>query len=94
MSFYNYNDPGGHSNNNYNQNYYGKGSGGNEDVVSTGTWVLILILTAIPIVNIISVFVMAFGTQNENIKNYGKAALIIMGIGLALAFLFGACSAF
>ncbi len=95
MSFNkNYYDPGKHSNNNYGPSYYDRGSGGSEEVVSIGTWVLILILTAIPIVNIIAVLVMAFGVDNENIKNYGKAALIIIGIGLLFAILLGACSAF
>ncbi|WIV13746.1 hypothetical protein [Proteiniborus sp. MB09-C3] len=97
MTFHNLNDPVGFPSNNHNRNYYnnsGRGGGGTDDVVSIGTWVLILILTAIPVVNIISLFVMAFGIGNQNIKNYGKAALIIMGIGIVLAMLLGACSDF
>ncbi|SCG82338.1 hypothetical protein DW1_0730 [Proteiniborus sp. DW1] len=97
MSFHNLNDPAGFSNKNYNQkhyqNYYGTGNrgGGTEEVVSIGTWIVILILTAIPVINIISFFIMALGVENENIKNYGKASLIIVGIGLALGILLAGC---
>ncbi len=96
MSFHNLNDPEGYSNKNYSQNYYNTGNRGGEgtdDVVSIGTWILILILTAIPVVNIIAFLAMAFGVDNENIKNYGKASLIIAGIGIALGILLAACSA-
>ncbi|WP_352420793.1 hypothetical protein [Proteiniborus sp.] len=97
MSYNNFYDPGNYSNNHNKPNYYdsgNRGGGGSDEIVSIGTWVLILILTGIPIVNIISVLVMAFGVDNENIRNYGKAALILIGIGLVLALLLGACSAF
>ncbi|TFB22905.1 hypothetical protein E3U55_06605 [Filobacillus milosensis] len=63
-----------------------------DEVVSLGAWILILILTAIPIVNIITVLVLAFGHDNENLNNYGKAALILMVLGLFLAMLTGGCS--
>lgn len=97
MSFHNLNDPVGFSNKNYNQkhyqNYYGRGNrgGGTEEVVSIGTWIVILILTAIPVINIISLFIMAFGVENENIKNFGKASLIILSIGLVLGIFLGGC---
>lgn len=98
MSFHNLNDPGGFSNKNYNKNYYqnyydtgNRGGGGTEDVVSIGTWILILIITAIPVINIISFFIMAFGIENENIRNFGKASLIVVGVGIVLAILLGGC---
>lgn len=96
MNLNNFNELGGYSNNN-NQNYYNtgnRGSGESDEVVSIGTWILIMIVLAIPVVNIIALFVMAFGMGNENIKNFGKASLILAGIGLVLAFLLAACSSF
>lgn len=97
MSFHNLNDPGGYSNNNYNQkhynNYYDSANrgGGTDDVVSIGTWILILIVTAIPVINLISFFIMAFGIENENIKNFGKASLIVLAVGALLGFLLAGC---
>jgi hypothetical protein len=61
--------------------------GDEDDVVSIGMWILLLILTAIPIVNIIALLFMAFGDHNLNIKNYGKASLIIVAIPLTLIIL-------
>lgn len=96
MSNYNNNDNWGGNMSNYYNNpknsydidnrYY------NDDVVSIGTWILIMIATLIPIISIIVTLVLAFGQSNENLKNYGKAALIIWGIGLLLVFMFGGCS--
>lgn len=83
--FNNYNDQ--RSSYDSNNTYYG-----DNDVVSIGTWVLVLIGTAIPFVSIIVLLVLAFGVNNENLKNYGKAALILWGIGLLLAFMLGGCT--
>ncbi|SDY77541.1 hypothetical protein SAMN05660462_00867 [Proteiniborus ethanoligenes] len=94
MEFNNYYDPGKYSNDHHKPNYYSGSSGDSDDVVSMGTWVMVLILTGIPIINIIAVLVMAFGSGNKNIKNYGKAALIIIGISILLGILLAACSAF
>lgn len=63
-----------------------------DEVVSIGSWIGISILLAIPIVNIIVVLYLAFGSNNENLRNFGKAALILMGIGIVLSVLFAACS--
>ncbi|GEL78355.1 hypothetical protein [Tenuibacillus multivorans] len=65
-----------------NRNYY------DDDVVSIGTWILILILTAIPFINIIALLVLAFGSHNENLKNYAKAVLILMVIVILLSIFF------
>lgn len=65
---------------------------GQEEVVSVGTWIGILILLAIPIVNFIALLVIAFSDINTNIKNYAKAVLIIFGIGLLLALLLRGCT--
>ena len=65
---------------------------GTDKVVSIGSWIGILILTAIPFINLIALLIMAFSSDNENIKNYGKASLIIVAIPLALLILLRACS--
>lgn len=62
------------------------------DTVSIGTWIVILIGLAIPILNILVMIGLAFGSDNETIKNYGKAMLILVGISITLALLFGGCS--
>lgn len=58
-----------------------------DDVVTVGMWILIAILLAIPFVNIIAILFMAFGTVNQNIKNFARANLIIIGIILLLYIL-------
>ncbi|MCP8617704.1 hypothetical protein [Salirhabdus salicampi] len=56
-----------------------------EETVSVRKWLLILLLTAVPFVNIVAICVMAFGNFNTNIKNYGKATLMMFGVGLLIA---------
>ena len=56
-----------------------------EEVVSTGNWMLTLFLTTIPIVNIIMLFVWAFGSSAASKRNYAKAALIWILIGIILS---------
>lgn len=60
-------------------------------VVPIGMWIGISILLAIPIVNIISMLFLAFGSSNKNLSNYGKAGLILIGISLVLIILLRAC---
>lgn len=60
---------------------------GNSEVVTIGTWMGIMLILAIPIVNLIAIFIMAFGSSNMNIKNFGRATLIFAGIGLVLSLL-------
>lgn len=61
-----------------------------KDVMTTGEWVVTLLLLGIPCVNIIMLFVWAFGNGNENRKNYCRATLIwmLVGIGIALILTF------
>lgn len=82
--------------NDYNQNNgnFRYGDDNDDDVVSVGSWVVILIILAIPIVNIIALLIMAFSQGNMNIKNFAKASLILMVIPLALIILFRGCMAF
>lgn len=61
-----------------------------DEIVSIGSWIGIMILLCIPIVNIITIFVLAFGNGNESLKNFGKASLIISGISLVLLILISA----
>ncbi|MFD2637819.1 hypothetical protein [Piscibacillus salipiscarius] len=59
-----------------------------DEEVSIGKWVFILILVAIPIVNIITLLVLAMGKHNESLKNFAKASLILAVIGIILGLLF------
>lgn len=77
---------------NYNNNGRYMGYGDNSDVVSVGTWVLILIVTGIPVINIIALLFMAFGQENSNIKNFSKASLILVAIPLTLLILLRGCA--
>ena len=64
------------------QNYF------NNNVVSVGDWVVTFILLAIPIVNLVMLFVWGFGDSTPlSKKNFAKAALILMAIGILLGTL-------
>ena len=57
--------------------------------ISMGEWVITIIIIAIPIVGFIMLFVWGFGSNTQPSKaNWAKAALIMMGIGIVLSFLF------
>jgi hypothetical protein len=61
-----------------------------EESVSMGEWIFTLILTAIPFVNIIMMFVWAFSKETKVSKsNWAKAMLLFVGVGLVLSLLFG-----
>ncbi|MDA3879828.1 MAG: hypothetical protein PF436_05510 [Prolixibacteraceae bacterium] len=67
----------------------------NSLVIKTSDWVITLLLLAIPLVNIIMLFVWAFGSgANPNKANFAKAALIWVLIGIVIyaivALIFGA----
>ena len=67
----------------------------NQVSVKTGEWVLTFLITAIPLVGFIMLFVWAFGSgTNESKTNWAKAALIwfaiIIGIYALFALIFGA----
>lgn len=65
---------------------------GNPSVVRTFEWLIILIILAIPIVNIIMLIVIAFTWQNDNIKNFGRATLILSVAGFVLLLLLRSCT--
>lgn len=57
----------------------------NNPIMSIGDWVIILILMAIPIVNIVLLIMWAFGSNTPATKaNFAKATLIFMVIGIVL----------
>ncbi|WP_440119244.1 hypothetical protein [Paenibacillus sp. QZ-Y1] len=55
--------------------------------VSFGSWMLTLLLLALPIVNIIMLFVWAFGNSNPSKANYAKASLLWIAIGIVVYIL-------
>ena len=58
-------------------------------VIKTGEWIVILLITSIPIVNIVMLFVWAFGSDtNPNKANWAKATLIWIAIILVISFFF------
>ncbi len=59
-------------------------------VVKTSEWFLTLLITAIPIVGFVMLFVWAFGSgANPSKANWAKATLIWMAIGLVALILWG-----
>ena len=66
----------------------------NQVSVKTGEWILTFLITSIPIVGFIMLFVWAFGSNtNESKSNWAKAALIwfaiLIGIYILFALIFG-----
>lgn len=58
--------------------------------VTLGNWVITLIITMIPILNIIMLFVWSFNHRTNPIKaRWAQAALIIMAIWIVLMLIFG-----
>ena len=69
--------------------------GQNNSVVSIQEWIITLIISAIPIVGFIMLFVWGFGSgTNSNKANFAKAALIfyaiMIGVYMLFMMLFGA----
>jgi len=59
-------------------------------VLTVKNWMLTLLLLMIPIVNIVMLFVWAFGGgTNPNKQNYAKASLLWALIALVLYLIFG-----
>ena len=59
----------------------------NQEVMSVGSWLITLLILAIPCVNIVIYFIWAFGNGNENRKNFCRAGLIFMLIAVVLSVL-------
>lgn len=61
---------------------------GNKSVVSLGDWLVTMLIMCLPIVNIIMLFVWAFGSGTaESKSNWAKAQLVWMLIGIILVIL-------
>lgn len=61
-----------------------------EPIMSVKDWVITMLILMIPMVNIIMLFVWAFGDGTVKTKsNYAKAMLLIWLISIALVFIFG-----
>ena len=61
----------------------------NEAPISVGDWVVTILVTTLPIIGIIMLFVWGFGSGTPISKaNYAKAALIWVAISIVLSFLF------
>lgn len=59
-----------------------------EEPVSVGEWLISMLLMCIPCVNIVLMFVWAFGSSTKKSKsNYFKASLICAGIGIVLTII-------
>jgi ABC-type multidrug transport system permease subunit len=59
-------------------------------VISLGEWIITFIVLAIPLVNIIMLFVWGFSSgTNPSKQNFCRAALILYAICFVLFFLFG-----
>lgn len=59
-------------------------------VISLGEWIITFIVLAIPIVNIVMLFVWAFSSgTNPNKQNFCRAALLLYAVMFLLFFLFG-----
>jgi hypothetical protein len=62
--------------------------------VSVGEWIVTFILLAIPIVNIIMLFVWGFGASaHPSKKTYAQATLIIMAVLIGLSVVVGILAA-
>ena len=65
----------------------------NNDVITTGNWVIVYLIMGIPLVNIIMLFVWAFGGGTPASKaNWAKASLIWLVIVFILTLLVLAAS--
>ena len=60
-----------------------------EEPVSLGDWIVCYLLMCVPCVNLIMLFIWAFGSGHKKSKaNWAKAQLIVMGVFILLYFVF------
>ncbi|MDD2227883.1 MAG: hypothetical protein PHY48_00550 [Candidatus Cloacimonetes bacterium] len=58
-------------------------------VMSMLEWLVIIIISCIPVANIVVMFIWAFGNNdNPNRRNFAKAFLILTGIGMLISAIF------
>lgn len=70
------------------QQYAQPGYQGNPPAVTVGEWMLMDLILMIPFVNIIMLFVWAFGSTNPNRRNKARANLLWIAIAIVLMILF------
>ncbi len=58
--------------------------------LSVGSYIIMFLISAIPIVNIIMLFVWGFGNSSLNRKNWARAQLIVLAVVTVLGIVFGA----
>ncbi|WFA07763.1 hypothetical protein [Tissierella sp. Yu-01] len=64
-----------------------------EEVMSVGKWIGVMIILAIPLVNIIMYVIWAFSPNtNPNLSNFCKATLLLAIIGIFISFMFAGCA--
>lgn len=51
-----------------------------------GGFLGMMLLSLVPVVNLVMFFVWGFGSHNVNRKNFGRAALIVLAIVIVLCF--------
>ena len=60
----------------------------NNQIISVGEWMVILLITSIPVVNIIMLFLWTFSNRTPASKsNFAKASLIWLAISYILLFI-------
>lgn len=62
--------------------------GSRYEVMTVMQYVLLLLVGAIPVINLIVFIVLAFTSQKVNLRNYAIASLVWVGIALVLVFAF------
>lgn len=60
-----------------------------DKVITTSEWIIVKLIMLVPLVNIIMLFVWAFG-DNSNLSksNWAKASLVVWAIGFIFYFIF------
>lgn len=59
-----------------------------EKPLTLGEWIITVIVVSIPCVGLIMLFVWGFGQGNTSRKNYCRAMLIMVAIGIVLSLIF------
>lgn len=57
---------------------------GDKNYISVGSWMLMMLVTAIPCIGLVMIFVWAFAGENESRKNYFRAILAWFGVAVVL----------
>ena len=73
---------------NYGQPMYQQTNNNLEEPVTLGEWIILFLISMVPCVNIIMLFVWAFGSNTKTSKkNYCRASLIITAVILVIYFI-------